>query len=83
MTRGEVRRLFAATTRGLTLLLGHRPDHEVHTGGVGLAAQLERAQLALEVLHVVEDPLQLRLAAAELLQHKVVNVLHKVSVEVW
>lgn len=67
----------------LTLLFSHGPHHEVHTGGVGLAAQFERAQLTLEVLDVVQDPLQLRLAAAELLQHEVMNLLHKVCLKVW
>lgn len=67
----------------LTLLLSHSPHHDVHAGGVGLAAQLERAELALEVLHVVQDPLKLRLAAAELLQYKVVNLLHIVCLQLW
>lgn len=39
--------------RRLTLLLGHSPHHDVHTGGVGLAAQFEGAEFALEVLHIV------------------------------
>lgn len=39
--------------RRLTLLFSHSPHHDVHTGSVGLAAQFEWAQLALEVLHIV------------------------------
>lgn len=66
----------------LTLLLGDSPHHEVHAGGVGLTAQFERAQLTLEVLDIVQDPLQLRLAAAELLQHKVMDLLHIVCLQV-
>lgn len=62
--------------RYFTLLFSHCPHHEVHTGSVGLAAQFERAQFTLEVLNIMQDPLQLRLAAAELLQHKVMNLLH-------
>lgn len=60
----------------LTLLLRDGPNHEVHAGGVGLAAQFERVQLAVQILHVMQDPLQLRLTAAELLQNKVMNLLH-------
>lgn len=67
----------------LTLLFGNRPHHEVHAGGVGLTAQFKRAQFTVEVLDIVQDPLQLRLAAAELLQHKVMNLLHKVCLKVW
>jgi len=67
----------------LTLFFSYSPHHEVHAGCVGLTAQLQRAQLALEVFDIVEDPLQLRLAAAELLQDKVMNLLHKVSLKVW
>lgn len=39
--------------RRLTLLFRHSPHHDVHAGSVGLAAQLQGAQFALEVLHVV------------------------------
>ena len=66
----------------LTLLLGDGPHHQVHTGSVGLAAQLQGAQVTLQVLHVMQDPLQLRLAAAELLQNKVMDVLHVARLEV-
>lgn len=67
----------------LTLLLGHSPHHDVHTGSIGLATQLQRAKLTLKVLHVVQDPLKLRLATAELLQHKVMNLLHIVGLQLW
>lgn len=39
--------------RRLTLLFRHSPHHDVHTGSVGLAAQFQGAQFALEVLHIV------------------------------
>lgn len=68
--------------RRLTLLFRHSPHHDVHAGSVGLAAQLQGAQFALQVLHIVQDPLQLRLAAAELLQHKVMDLLHVVRLQV-
>ena len=74
--------LLLGKRRGVTLFLGDGPHHEVHAGGVGLAAQLEGTQLTLQALHVVQDPLQLRLAAAELLQHKVVDLLHIARLEV-
>lgn len=67
----------------LTLFLRDGPDHEVHAGGVGLAAQFERVQLAVQILHVMQDPLQLRLTAAELLQDKVMNLLHVRHLQVW
>lgn len=67
----------------VTLFLGDGPHHEVHAGSVGLATQLEGTQLALQVLHVVQNPLQLRLAAAELLQDKVVDLLHVARLQVW
>lgn len=67
----------------LTLLFSHRPHHDVHTGSIGLTAQFERAQFTLEVLNVMQDPLQLWLAAAELFQYKVMNLLHIVYLQVW
>lgn len=60
-----------------TLLVLHCPDHEVHAGGTGLAAQLEGAQLAVGPVGIVQDVLELPLAAVELLQHEVVHLLHK------
>lgn len=74
--------MLGTSRRRLTLLLGDGQHHQVHAGGVGLTAQLERAQLALQILHVVQDPLQLGLAAAELLQDEVVDLLHVVGLEV-
>lgn len=61
----------------LTLFLRDGPHHEVHAGGVGLTAQFERVQLAVEILDVMQDPLKLRLTAAELLQNKIMNLFHK------
>lgn len=67
----------------LTLLLSNSPHHEVHTGGISLTTQFEWAQFTLEVLNIVKNPLQLWLAAAKLLQYKVMNLLHIVCLKFW
>lgn len=77
-----VRHMIPESSLSLTLLLRDGPHHEVHAGSVGLAAQLERVQLALQILHVMQDPLQLRLTAAELLQNEVMNLLHERHLQV-
>lgn len=70
-------------SHSLTLLLGNSPHHQVHTSSIGLTAQFEWTQVTLQVLHVMKDPLQLRLAAVELLQDKVVDLLHVVCLQIW
>lgn len=77
-----MRHMTPESSVSLTLLLCDGPHHEVHAGGVGLAAQFERVQLAVQILHVMQDPLQLRLTAAELLQNKVMNFLHERHLQV-
>lgn len=66
----------------LTLLILHGPHHEVHTGGVCLAAELEGAQLTVDPVCIVQNLLKLRLAGVELLQHKIMDLLHKGGREV-
>ena len=74
---------YSFLSSSLTLLVLDGPDHEVHTGGVGLAAQLERAGLSERGVRGVQDALQLRLAAAELLQDEVMHLPHKVRLQGW
>ncbi|KAL0625791.1 hypothetical protein AAY473_004844 [Plecturocebus cupreus] len=70
-----------AHTRGkavcLTLLILHGPHHEVHTGGIRLAAQFEGAQLIVDPVCIMQNLLELPLARVELLQHKIMDLLHK------
>lgn len=57
----------------ITLLVFDGPHHEVHARGIGLATELEGALFPWQPARVVKHPLQLRLTAAELLQHEVVH----------
>lgn len=67
----------------LTLLVLHSPHHEVHTGSICLAAQLEGAQLAMDPVCIMQNLLKLPLARVELLQHKIMDLLHKGGWEVY
>lgn len=66
----------------LTLLILHGPHHEVYTGSVCLAAQLEGAQLTVNSIYIVKNLLKLPLARIELLQHKIMDLFNKGSWEV-
>lgn len=57
----------------ITLFIFDSPHHEVHACSVGLATKLERALFARQPRRVMKHPLQLWLAAAKLLQYKVVH----------
>lgn len=66
----------------LTLLILHSPHHEVYTGGICLAAQLEGAQLTVNPVYIVQNLLKFPLARVELLQHKIMDLFNKGSWEV-
>lgn len=59
--------MFTGLQGKLTLLILHSPHHEVHAGGVGLAAQFEGTQFIVDPVCIVEDLLELSLACVKLL----------------
>lgn len=65
-----------------TLLIFDGPHHEVHTGCVGMTTELERIGFPRQPF-LMESPLDLWLAAAELLQNEVMNLRNEARLHIW